>query len=172
MARERDRSPYQRFVATDEQLLEAGLEQLVESAAARLTIRSQHEVHFRRNVEVPASEHLETTFYDAAEPERPTPGEVEDRTDVFPLRATLAVGTCGQCRGKEEISCGRCRGQKKISCLRCRGTGQSSIGTIGTRGRSACHICGGSGSRQCSGCRGRGVQICSACCGEGETARC
>ncbi len=174
MARQRDHSSYRRFFARNDQLLGAGVEQLVESAASRVSVRSQHERHRIEDVEVPASEHHSVRFYDAAEPEPPETGQFEERHQVFPLRRTLVVDTCSSCLGKAKTPCGRCHGQKQLDCRRCRGSGRSqSVASLGRSGFGAgrCDACGGSGRRRCPICVGSGIQVCVRCKGEGETAK-
>ena len=166
MARRRDRSRLRRFFLRDEQLLAAGVEQLVETAAARIQVYSQHERVSRRTDTVPASHRHRVRFYDEARPNRPAPGSFEKRSEEFPLEPSLKVFTCPTCRGRGEVRCGRCRGHGLLRCFRCRGSGwESSV-----KRRWRCRACGGGGQTTCSRCRGSGEVVCGRCRGEGELA--
>ncbi|MEE8525772.1 MAG: hypothetical protein V3T72_17680 [Thermoanaerobaculia bacterium] len=167
MARRRDRSFFRRLLVHDEQLLEAGVEQLVESAAARVAVRSQHERVGNRSVEVPASHQHRVRFYDVAQPNRPTPGKFEKRREEFPLSATLEILTCTDCSGSGEVRCGRCRGRGKVRCRKCSGSGNVNDG----HKSYTCGSCNGSGTRTCSRCHGSGWRTCRRCDGEGQLAR-
>jgi hypothetical protein len=167
MARRRDHSRLRRLFVRDEPLLEAGVEQLVESAAARVAVRSQHERVGKRSDEVPASHRLRVHFYEVAQPHRPAPGSFEERTEEFPLKPTLEVFECPTCSGSGEVRCGRCSGRGNVRCRRCMGSGR-----ITDRGKTySCGVCNGSGSRTCSSCHGSGWQTCRRCDGEGQLAR-
>lgn len=162
MARRRDRSLWRRLLFADEQLLEAGVEQLVETAAARIAVTSQHERVNRHTVTRPASRRHRVTFYDVPRPNRPVPESFERRSEEFPLGPTLQVYTCPRCRGAGEIRCRRCRGRGAVRCGYCGGRGR--------RGGRRCVGCSGAGSKTCLRCSGRGRETCYECRGEGELA--
>ena len=90
-ARQRERSAIRRLFLADDPLLEAGVEQLVETAAARVGVTSQHERVDTREVTVPASRRRSVRFYDVAQPNRPQAGHFEQRSEEFPLKGTLKV---------------------------------------------------------------------------------
>ena len=163
-ARRRDQSAFRRLVFVDEPLLEAGVEQLVESAAARVEVKSQHERVTRRKETVPASRHRSVRFYEVATPTRPRQGTFERRSQEFPLQGTLKIYTCTNCHGSGEVRCRRCNGKGRIRCAGCRGTGRSE-----GRGGS-CRRCGGDGRVTCDRCRGRRRVTCGSCLGEGKLA--
>ncbi len=164
-ARARDESLPRRLFLADESLLAAGVEQLVESAAARVEVTSQHERISRRKDTVPESKHRSVRFYTVAQPNRPKEGHFERRKEEFPLRETLSLFTCPTCRGRGEVSCGRCSGRGSLSCSSCRGSGRDA-----KRGRGRCRRCSGSGRRACDRCSGRGKVRCGKCRGEGRLA--
>ena len=110
-ARRRDKSVFRRLVFADEPLLEAGVEQLVETAAARIEVTSQHERVTRRQDTVPASHRHRVRFFDVAQPNRPRPGRFEERFEEFPLGPTLKVYTCDGCGGSGKVRCRRCSGR-------------------------------------------------------------
>ena len=166
MARRRDHSRLRRLFARDEPLLEAGVEQLVETAAARVAVRSQHERFSQRSEEVPASHRHRVRFYVVAQPDRPTPGSFEERVEEFPLQATLKVFTCSNCSGSGEVRCGRCSGRGRTKCWKCGGSGKVNDGNK----TYICGTCSGSGTRTCPDCHGSGFQTCGRCEGEGELA--
>ncbi len=163
-ARKRERSALRRLFLADDPLLEAGVEQLVETAAARVGVTSQHEKVSRRAVEVPASHRKTVRFYKVARPNRPRDGKFEQRSENFPLRETLQVYACGTCRGSGRVRCWTCSGGGAVGCTRCSGTGRSQ------GGRRSCHRCGGSGRQTCGTCRGSGRMTCNKCRGEGRLA--
>ncbi len=165
MARRRDRSRLRRFFLRDEQLLAAGVEQLVETAAAKVRVTSQHEEKSRRTDTVPASARHRVRFFDVAQPDRPAAGSFENRSQEFALQPTLQVFTCPTCRGRGEVRCGRCRGRGAVRCDRCRGTGRDAANR-----RRPCSNCGGGGETTCSRCRGSGEVTCGRCRGERELA--
>ncbi len=165
MARRRDRSRLRRFFLRDEQLLAAGVEQLVETAAARILVTSQHEQVSRRTETVPASRRHRVQFFDVARPDRPAPGTFENRSQAFPLAPTLQVFTCRTCSGRGEIRCRSCRGNGRIRCSRCRGSGWDAHNR-----RLRCPRCRGGGETTCPRCGGRGEVTCPPCRGEGELA--
>ncbi len=165
-ARRRERSVFRRLFLADDPLLEAGVEQLVETAAARIEVKSEHERVSKRDVTVPASRRRTVRFYDVAQPTRPREGHFEQRSEEFPLRDTLRVYTCASCRGQGQVRCGRCTGRGKVRCFSCGGSGRDE--TAGRR--RTCSSCGGSGQRSCSGCLGTGKVTCGKCRGEGRLA--
>ena len=165
MARRRDRSRLRRFFLRDEQLLAAGVEQLVETAAARIEVHSQHEEVSRETTTVPASVRHRVQFFDVARPDRPAAGSFDNRSQKFPLEPTLRVFTCPTCRGRGEVRCGRCSGRGRARCGRCRGSGWDA-----SNRRLRCATCGGGGETVCSRCRGAGDVTCGRCRGEGELA--
>ncbi len=166
MARRRDHSFFRRLLLRDEQLLEAGLEQLVESAAAKVSIKSQHEKVSRKSVTVPYSRHRAIRFYDVATPNRPAAGRFEKRSESFPLKPTLSISTCTPCSGTGKVTCRRCSGRGRRRCGSCSGSGQVRTKS----GRMTCGACGGSGRKSCTSCWGSGRQTCSPCAGEGQLA--
>ncbi len=123
-ARRRERSLLRRLLYTDEPLHEAGVEQLVETAAARILVTSQHEKHRQERVTVPASHSRPRRFYEQAGPNRPVEGHFQDRSEEFPLSGTLEVQSCLPCRSSGEVECPTCHGFRKTSCLFCTGRGQ------------------------------------------------
>ncbi len=166
-ARRRERSAFRRLVLADDPLLEAGVEQLVETAAAQVEVTSQHERVGKRDVTVPESRHHSVRFYDVARPNRPREGHFERRTDEFPLRNTLKVYTCPSCSGSGRVRCGSCSGRGNVSCSGCGGSGRVQTGS-GRRG--TCGGCGGSGRQTCFSCHGSGRVTCGQCRGEGRLA--
>ena len=166
-ARQRERSVFRRLFLADDPLLEAGVEQLVETASARVGVKSQHERVSRRNVTVPASRRRTVRFYDVAMPNRPHGGRFERRSEEFPLKDTLQVFTCTSCGGSGEVRCGRCSGRRTVSCSRCSGAGKTE--TSSGR-RRTCRGCGGSGRQTCGTCGGSGRVTCRQCRGEGRLA--
>ncbi len=166
-ARQRDESVFRRLVLADEPLLEAGVEQLVETAAVRVQVTSQHERTERRRDTVPASRHRRVHFYDAPEPRRPQDGHFEERSEEFPLRDTLNIYTCTDCRGAGKVRCRTCSGRGKTGCTGCGGSGkvQNHKGR-----RRRCGTCGGSGRQRCFSCQGSGMVTCRTCRGEGQLA--
>ncbi len=166
MARRRERSFFRRLFIRDDRLLESGVEQLVESACARVEVKSQHERIRRQETEVPASRHQRVQFYDVPQPNRPSPGSFEKRDEEFPLRATLKVFTCSNCSGRGELRCGHCGGRGHSSCGSCGGSGKVRKDNR----RFTCGSCGGSGSQTCSNCHGSGWETCYRCRGEGQLA--
>ncbi len=166
-ARQRERSAVRRLFLADDPLLEAGVEQLVETAAARVGVTSQHEKVNRRQMTVPASRRRAVRFYDVAQPNRPREGHFEQRSEEFPLRDTLKVYTCTSCRGSGKVRCWSCTGRGAVSCPRCSGSGKAQD----ARGRRrTCGGCGGSGRVTCGTCRGSGRVTCGECRGEGRLA--
>lgn len=161
-ARSRDKSALRRLVFVDEPLLAAGVEQLVESAAARIEVKSQHERVERLSRTVPASRRHKVKFYDVARPNRPLEGHFERRREEFPLEKTLRVYLCTTCQGTGEVRCRTCSGQGRTRCRRCRGSGRSDSGR--------CRRCGGDGRLRCDRCRGRCRVTCGSCRGEGQLA--
>lgn len=168
MARRRDQSILRRFFFADEPLLESGVEQLVESAAARVVVTSQHERVRKKTVTVPKSRHRGVRFYEAPEPNRPTPERFERRAESFPLRKTLKISRCGPCSGRGTVTCGPCFGRGQDRCKGCHGSGRAQSGS-GRRWRK-CRKCGGSGATPCRSCRGTGLRQCPPCAGEGRMA--
>ncbi len=166
-ARQRDESVFRRLVLADEPLLEAGVEQLVETTAVRVHVTSQHEHVDKRRDTVPASRHRSVRFFDAPQPRRPQDGHFEDRTEEFPLRDTLQIYTCTDCRGAGKVRCRTCSGRGKVGCARCGGSGKAQDHK-GRRRR--CRTCGGSGRQRCFSCRGTGKVTCRKCSGEGQLA--
>ena len=166
-ARRREKSTWRRLLLADDPLLEAGVEQLVETAAARVEVTSQHERVTLEKVTVPASRRRTVRFYEVAQPRRPRDGHFERRTEKFPLRDTLQVYTCPSCRGSGRVRCRRCSGRGNVRCSPCGGSGRTE-GPDGKRRR--CGSCGGSGRRRCGNCRGSGKVTCSDCRGEGRLA--
>ncbi len=166
-ARERERSALRRLFLADDPLLEAGVEELVETAAARVEVTSQHEEVRLESVTVPASRRRSVRFYEAAQPKPPREGHFERRTDKFPLSDTLSVYSCTTCGGSGKITCGRCLGSGRARCASCGGSGRRKD----ARGRSSwCGSCGGGGGRTCGSCGGSGKVTCGACRGEGRLA--
>ncbi len=166
MARRRDHSFFRRLLLRDEQLLEAGLEQLVESAAARVTITSQHERVRRKSVTVPASRHRAIRFYDVATPNRPAAGRFERRSESFPLRDTLSLFACNTCAGAGKVTCRSCSGRGRRKCGGCGGSGK----VRSNKRRMTCGSCNGAGTKACTSCWGSGKQTCARCAGEGRLA--
>ena len=166
-ARRREESTVRRLFLADDPLLEAGVEQLVETAAARVEVTSQHERVTIESVTVPASRRRTVRFYDAARPDRPREGEFERRTEKFPLAGTLNVYTCNSCGGAGRVRCPRCSGRGRVGCGVCGGSGRTR-GSDGKRRR--CGGCGGSGRRSCGTCGGSGRVTCGSCRGEGRLA--
>ena len=166
-ARKRERSRLRRYFLADDPLLEAGVEQLVETAAARVGVTSQHERVSRRTVTVPASQRRSERFYKVAQPNRPREGHFERKFEEFPLEDTINVYNCPSCRGSGEVKCWTCSGRGAIGCSSCGGSGR--ILKPGGR-RQRCRRCGGSGRQTCGTCRGRGQVRCGKCQGEGELA--
>ncbi len=166
-ARRRERSAFRRLVLADDPLLEAGIEQLVETAAARVVVKSEHERIGRRRVTVPESRHHSVHFYDVARPNRPRDGHFEQRAEEFPIRDTLKVYTCPSCGGSGRVRCGSCSGRGNVGCSSCGGSGR--VQTHSGR-RATCGSCGGSGRRTCFSCHGSGRVTCGKCRGEGRLA--
>lgn len=165
-ARQRDESALRRLILADERWLEAGVEQLVESAAVRVAVRSQHERVGRRSETVPVSRHRSVTFYDVAQPNRPQEGRFEQRAEEFPLRGTLRIFTCTTCHGRGRVRCRVCSGSGRAACSGCGGSGQ-----IQRQGKSyTCGGCGGRGRQRCLNCSGSGQVRCSTCDGERQLA--
>ncbi len=166
-ARRRERSTIRRLFLADDPLLEAGVEQLVETAAARIGVTSQHERVNRRQVTVPASRRRTVRFFDVAQPNRPQEGHFEQRSEEFPLKSTLKVYRCTSCRGSGKVRCWTCSGRGVVSCPRCGGSGRSQ-GNDGRR--RTCGGCGGSGRLTCGTCGGARRVTCNQCRGEGRLA--
>ncbi len=166
-ARRREKSTWRRLLLADDPLLEAGIEQLVETAAARVEVTSQHERVTMEKVTVPASRRRTVRFYKVAQPNRPRDGHFERRTEKFPLKDTLQVYTCPSCSGSGRVRCQTCRGRGNVTCSSCGGSGRTQ-GNDGTRRR--CSGCGGRGRRTCGGCGGSGRVTCRQCRGEGRVA--
>ncbi|MEM7585412.1 MAG: hypothetical protein AAF560_18630 [Acidobacteriota bacterium] len=165
-ARRRDQSVFRRWVLQDEPLLEAGVEQLVETAAARVQVTSQHEQVDHRRDTVPASRHRSVRFYDKPQPQRPTDGHFEERSEEFPLRDTLQIYRCDTCRGSGRVRCQTCTGRGELRCSGCGGSGRVRKNNR----RFTCATCGGSGRQRCFSCRGSGRVSCPKCRGEGQLA--
>lgn len=167
MARRRDRSRLRRLFFRSEQLLEAGVEQLVETACARVEVRSQHEDLTFPSVEAPASRRHSVHFWAEAEPIRPSYPGFEERVQRFPLSESVAVFTCPGCSGSGEVDHGTCGGSGQVRCGTCGGDGRVSRSDGGTR---SCGSCGGDGRKRCSGCSGSGRVRHTRCAGEGQLA--
>ncbi len=166
-ARERERSTLRRLFLADDPLLEAGVEELVETAVARVEVTSQHEEVRMESVTVPASRRRSVRFYETAQPNPPREGHFERRTDKFPLSGTLSVYTCTTCGGSGKITCGRCLGSGRARCASCGGSGRRKD----AEGRSSwCGSGGGGGGRTCGSGGGSGKVTCGACRGEGRLA--
>ncbi len=166
-ARQRERSVFRRYFLADDPLLEAGVEQLVETAAARVGVTSQHERVSRRTVTVPASQRRSVRFYEVAEPNRPREGHFERKLEEFPLGDTVNVFNCPSCSGSGRVKCWTCSGRGAVSCSSCGGSGRTQ--DSGGR-RRTCGGCGGSGRQTCGTCRGSGDVMCGKCRGEGQLA--
>ncbi len=166
-ARQRERSRLRRYFLADDPLLEAGVEELVETAAARVGITSEHENVSRREVTVPASQRGTVRFYKEPQPNRPREGHFERRSEEFPLEDTLKVFTCGTCSGSGRVRCWSCSGNGAVRCSTCGGAGKMQ--DSGGR-RRTCGDCGGSGRQTCGTCRGSGRVTCGTCRGEGKLA--
>ena len=165
-ARKREKSWLRRLFLAEENLLSSGVEQLTESAAARVEVTSQHERKSFDNITVPVSRHRRVTFYAVAVPERPTPGHPEERTQRFPLKPSLRIQTCSTCRGQGEVRCPKCRGRRTNRCWACGGSGRVRQG----KRRRRCGFCGGDGRQTCATCLGSGDVTCGVCEGERQVA--
>ncbi len=165
-ARGRDESVFRRLILADEPWLEAGVEQLVESAAIRVEVTSQHERVGRRSETVPVSRHRSVRFYQVAQPKRPQEGHFERRSQEFPLRGTLRIYTCTECNGRGKVRCWTCSGRGRSACSSCGGSGR-----VQREGKMrSCGSCGGGGSQTCSTCGGSGKVRCRLCKGERQLA--
>jgi hypothetical protein len=142
-AREHDRSWLQRAFLSDERRLAAGIERLIETAAIRVEVVSQHERISLETVTGPASRQRKIRFVDDPQAHPPDPNHPVSRVDRFALRSTLQVRTCLGCRGSGEGRCDHCSGTGALlggheaqirSCEQCHGTGSTRH-----------HECGGEG---------------------------
>jgi len=167
MARRRDRSALRRLLFRSEQLLEAGVEQLVETACARVEVRTQREEISYPTVEKPASHRMGVRFYPEAEPDRPCFPDFEDRSQRFPLADTLSVFTCPGCSGTGTIRDIFCNGTGRASCSSCNGDGRHKRSDGSSR---TCTSCRGSGKKDCWRCGGSGRVTHGRCEGEGQLA--
>jgi hypothetical protein len=157
-ARSQDRSWYQRAFLADERLLAAALESLVETAALRVEVASQHARIRRAHVIAWPSRLAEIQFYDQPEPRAPEAPHLETRSEAFPLRETLEVTSCDGCKGTGVIDC--VCGTGEVTCSSCQGL----------RNFGSCVACGGSGRVSCSRCHGNRILAHERCGGEGKIA--
>lgn len=161
-ARAHDGAWHQRAFLADERLLAAGVERVIETAAIRVEVVSQHARVARASVVVPASKVHDVTFVEEVWPDEPEAGRFETRTERFPLAGTLKVEQCEPCRGAGIVNCG-CQGTGQVTCARCNGTGR-------VFGETRCSGCHGDGHNRCERCRGRGFFKHLECDGEGKIA--
>lgn len=161
-ARRLDASLVRRLFLQDQDLLAAGVEQLVEAAAARVDVRSQHEVVSERDEEHPASHRRSVRFFDEPRPRPPRPLNFEDRVEEFPIAGTLREFGCPRCGASGKLRCSTCSGSGNVRCGSCSGSG--------SRDGKRCGSCSGRGVRTCSTCDGDGRVRCPRCSGEGELA--
>jgi len=89
MARARDRALWRRVLFRDEPIQGGGLEQVVETSIARITMKSQHQSTWQVDEEAPASHAKRIDFFERACPKCPTPMQFEERQESFPLQDTL-----------------------------------------------------------------------------------
>jgi hypothetical protein len=161
-ARSRDRGWLQRVFLADERLLAASVERLLETAAIRIDIASQHMREREATVVAWPSRLPHVQFYDKPEPRPPQAPQLETRSEAFPLRSTLQVDPCAECEGNGYLKCSCDRG--RVSCGWCSGTGRQRVQD------TACSVCGGDGLLTCGDCRGSGNVQHMRCGGEGKVA--
>ncbi len=160
----RSRSLWHRLVHADVPWLEAGVEQLVETAAARIVVTSQHERRTLLTVRVPLQDPRPSKFYAAAVPNRPVAGRFfRQRSERFPLRDTFEIAPCRGCDGLARTPCEGCSGRSTVACSECDGSG-------GFTPLFRCIECEGTGIETCGACSGAGWSTCLACLGRGEEA--
>lgn len=165
MARDRDRSWFHRAFLNEERQLAAGLVKLVETAALEVSVQKQFEkVSIIPSVLIPASQVERTKFYDEPEPHPPSEGQLVNRVDRFPLKASIKIVPCPRCGGRGCRICDDCRGQKKVRCSRCKGSGRELLWLL------KCAGCGGDGVVTCGTCDQNGEMIDPGCAGEGKVA--
>jgi hypothetical protein len=162
LASRRDRSVWHRLFDVNERLSAAGLLKLKSTAAIRVDIATQYRKTTSETVMVPASRRLLTPFFDHPEPELPSLGAAEARTEVFPLRSSLLVTPCALCGGGGRTECLRCHGTGQSMCEGCDGTG-----IVATE---RCAECDGQTRAPCRACNASGEVAHSICQGEGALA--
>jgi hypothetical protein len=167
MSRENVGSWQQRAFQTDERLLAAGLEKIVETAAIRVEFCSQLERTGIITGSAPASKWSEIPFVDAAVRNPPVAPRIETRADHFPLRKSLKIQICFPCNGQGVITCKICQGRGTASCRSCDGRGYHTNLKLE---RVPCRDCQGRGQWPCRECNEKGRYTHEACAGEGKVA--
>lgn len=167
MSRENVGSWQQRAFQTDERLLAAGLEKIVETAAVRVEFCSQLERTGVVTASAPASKWDQVAFVDSPVRNPPVAPKLETRADHFPLRRSLQIQTCFPCNGEGVITCKACQGRGTASCKACDGRGYHTNLKLE---RIPCRECQGRGHWACRECNEKGRYTHEACAGEGKVA--
>jgi hypothetical protein len=122
-ARRRDTSLVRQLVLENVSHASSGVEHTRQSACACVDLRSQHEAEWEKTITSSLSQRDATKFFEKPVPTPPKPFAFENRKEAFPIRASVQVVTCDDCKGTG-WTCGERGCSKHARHGRCEGTGQ------------------------------------------------